>query len=180
MADERPQKMAKAARAGHTSGVSRFWEKMTPAKTKRFFTHCRGRIERTTAVTRFTSPSRPPASLTAPLRPHLPDTEEADREVELIFVGMPIHVLRRDREALEAPVDSHAKLDHLARPDVVLGAGVGVEVREDLCGDRADQVVGPGDGVVARPEGDSHVPVGAREVRVRVTEPEPVGVVLGV
>src|SRR5262252_430694 len=37
--------MAKAPNAIQTSGVSICWEKITPAKTKRFLTHCRGRSE---------------------------------------------------------------------------------------------------------------------------------------
>ena len=41
--------MAKAARAGQMSGLKRFCEKMTAAKTKQFFTHCRGRSEATAA-----------------------------------------------------------------------------------------------------------------------------------
>src|SRR5437867_8132980 len=53
-APERPQKITKAARAGQTRGVSRFWEKMTAAKTKRFLTHWRGRSETTTAARRLT------------------------------------------------------------------------------------------------------------------------------
>jgi hypothetical protein len=41
--------MAKAASAGQMSGLKRFCEKVTAAKTKRFFTHCRGRSEVTAA-----------------------------------------------------------------------------------------------------------------------------------
>lgn len=41
--------MAKAASAGQMSGLKRFCEKVTAAKTKRFFTHCRGRSEATAA-----------------------------------------------------------------------------------------------------------------------------------
>src|SRR5262245_15457256 len=37
--------MAKAPNAIQASGVSICWEKITPAKTKRFLTHCRGRSE---------------------------------------------------------------------------------------------------------------------------------------
>src|SRR2546430_9089950 len=45
MAPLRPQKMAKAASAVQIRGVSSCWEKMTPAKTKRFLTHWRGGSE---------------------------------------------------------------------------------------------------------------------------------------
>src|SRR5262249_36301982 len=41
----RPQKIAKAATAVHRSGVSICWEKITPANTKRFLIHCRGRSD---------------------------------------------------------------------------------------------------------------------------------------
>src|SRR5574341_2201409 len=58
MAPESPQKMTKAASASQTSGVNRFWEKITAAKTKRFFTHWRGRSETTAARKRFTSRPR--------------------------------------------------------------------------------------------------------------------------
>src|SRR5215470_20370256 len=37
--------MAKAPKAIQATGVSICWEKITPAKTKRFLTHCRGRSE---------------------------------------------------------------------------------------------------------------------------------------
>src|SRR5207248_9685828 len=45
MAPDRPQKIVKAASAGHTDGVKSRWEKMSPPNTNRFLTHCRGRSE---------------------------------------------------------------------------------------------------------------------------------------
>ena len=50
--------MAKAASAGPMSGVKRFCEKMTAAKTNRFFTHCRGRSEANAAAQRFNQRDR--------------------------------------------------------------------------------------------------------------------------
>src|SRR5881628_1755498 len=42
---ESVQNTANAPSAGHTEGVKSFWAKTSPAKTKRFLTHCRGRRE---------------------------------------------------------------------------------------------------------------------------------------
>src|SRR5882724_1601137 len=51
MAPESAQKSANAVTARHAWGVNSCCEKMTPAKTKRFFAHCRGRSEARTAAT---------------------------------------------------------------------------------------------------------------------------------
>ena len=51
MAPESAQKSANAATARHAWGVNSCCEKMTPAKTKRFFAHCRGRSDARTAAT---------------------------------------------------------------------------------------------------------------------------------
>src|SRR2546425_3723116 len=60
MAPATAQKSTKAASAGRTSGVKSFCAKTRPAKTKRFLTHCRGRSEAKTAVSRRTSRQCPP------------------------------------------------------------------------------------------------------------------------
>src|SRR5215831_4174122 len=48
--------MAKAPTAGPAAGVASLCPKMRAAKTKRFFTHCRGRREATTAATTPAAP----------------------------------------------------------------------------------------------------------------------------
>src|SRR5712692_2394987 len=50
MAPDSAQKIANAASAVHTAPVNSRCEKTSPARTNRFFTHCRGRIETTIAV----------------------------------------------------------------------------------------------------------------------------------
>src|SRR5712692_8324645 len=50
MAPDSAQKIANAASAVHTAPVNSRCEKTSPARTNRFFTHCRGRIETTIAL----------------------------------------------------------------------------------------------------------------------------------
>src|SRR5689334_22181070 len=58
MAPDSPQKIRKAPKAGHTSGVKRLWEKMRPANTKKFFTHWRGRSDTRAAPRTLMSQAR--------------------------------------------------------------------------------------------------------------------------
>src|SRR6266511_2745495 len=79
--------MTKAPRAVQASGVSICWEKMTPAKTKRFLTHWRGRSEARRARAGPTPP---------PLQPdHMRLGAERPREVA--------HVEHEPRLADEPP-----------------------------------------------------------------------------
>src|SRR5215831_3212732 len=108
MAPERPQKSANATAARHTCGVKSWWEKITPAKTKKFFTHCRGRSETTTAVNnpigRAIVPSRAARGRLVELsssqhragaeaRAGLADAEQVHGEAELVLVLVPVDVL---------------------------------------------------------------------------------------
>src|SRR5437868_7105517 len=57
MAPLSPQKITKAATARQTSGVNICWAKTTPAKTKRFLTHWRGRSDVRTAASILSRPT---------------------------------------------------------------------------------------------------------------------------
>src|SRR5262245_13544383 len=51
------------------SGVKRFWEKITAAKTKRFFTHWRGRSDRRSATGALTRGRMPAVARRRPVSP---------------------------------------------------------------------------------------------------------------
>src|SRR5436190_24357623 len=148
--------MQNAASARQMSAVKSLCENSTPAKTKRFLIHWRGRMDARRAATTRAGRAVNTALLTDGGSNRPADTEQVEAEPDL-FVGVRAAHLavavdedQRELVALEAQVDAEAVFHERVAAHVPVRRDVGDEHAAELRAERALQEVRALLGVVAR------------------------------